>query len=71
MARDALADRHGSLASDFVEEGPIDGDILDCPGGCLDAEVVSLEKLTEAVAVDQVDRRDAVPGCLLLGLRSE
>jgi hypothetical protein len=28
----ALADCHGPSASDFVEEGSIDGDILDCPG---------------------------------------
>jgi hypothetical protein len=66
-----LADYHSPLASDFVEEGPIDGDILDCPGSGLDAEVVFLEKLTETVAVDQVDRRGAVTGCLLLGIRSE
>ena len=62
----ALAARHGPSTSDFVEEGPIDGDILDCPGSCLDAEIVLLEKLTEEVAVDQVDRRGAVTGCLLL-----
>ena len=58
-------------ALDLGEEGGIDADILDGAGRGLDAEVVPLEELAKAVAVDEVDRRGAVAGCFLLGVCGE
>jgi len=57
--------------SDFHEDSGINPDILDCAGRRPDAEVVPLEQLAQAVAVDEVDRRGAVAGGFLLGVRSE
>src|SRR5215471_11334870 len=57
--------------SDLGEESGIDPDIFDCASRRPDAEVVSLEQFAQAVAVDEVDRRGAVAGGFLLGVRGE
>src|SRR5271165_2797609 len=57
--------------SDLSEERSVNRDILDRPGRSLHTEVIPLEELAKTVAVDEVDRRSAVPGCLLLGVSRE
>ncbi len=52
--------------SDLSEECCIDADIFDSADSGLDAEVVALEKLAKAVAVDQIDRRGTVAGGFFL-----
>jgi len=42
---------------DLCEEGGIDPHILDCANRRTNAEVVPLEQLAEAIAVDEIDRR--------------
>jgi hypothetical protein len=54
-----------------VKKGAVDGDVLDCAGRGVDAEVVGFEEVAEPVAVDEVDGRGAVPGGFFLGVGGE
>ena len=58
----------GRLSSDLAEEGRVDGDVFDCSGYCPDAEFGLLEKLAQAVAVDEVNRRRAIAGGFFPGV---
>jgi hypothetical protein len=51
---------------DLLEEVRRELDVFDLAHGRLHAEFVLLEEVAELIAVDQIDRRRTVAGCLLL-----
>src|SRR5579875_2886516 len=63
--------RIGRFWSDLTEERCIDRDVFDCPGGCLDPEVVPLEKIAQTVPIDKVDGRRTIAGGFLFSVRGE
>lgn len=57
--------------SDISEERAVDGHVFDCARCCPDTKLVTFEKVTEPVAVDEVDRWGAVAGCFPLCIGGE
>jgi hypothetical protein len=60
-----------AVPSDLAEDPESVETSFDCSGYRPDAEFALLEKLAQAVAVDEVDRRRAIAGGVVLGVGSE